>query len=95
MEAGLVVAGASPDAAVEFVHASSTGQTDPGELLHRAHHPLLWNDLRGDLMMLGEDLADEAATALLRSLSDAAATSEQPALAFDFVDRCGELLGAD
>ena len=93
MAAGLVVAGASLDAAVEFVHASSTGRTDRRELAVRSRHPLLWNDLRGDLMMLGEDLTPEAGSALLRSLSHAAATSEQPALAFDFVDRCGELLG--
>ncbi len=94
MAAGMTVAGADERAAVDFAQTSSSARASASDLRHLSRSALLWNDLRGDLMMLAEDLGPDATRALLRSLADVAATSNQPALAFDFVDHCTELLGA-
>ncbi len=94
MAAGMIVAGVDADTAADFVSSSSCSDANAAELRRLSAGAVLWNDLRGELMMLAEDLEPSATDSLLRSLSDLAAASTQPALAFDLVDHCAELLGA-
>ena len=94
MAAGMILAGADKGRAIDFVRSASSNPKDSGELSQLSQSALLWTDLRGELMMLAEDLEPDAVRPLLRSLNDLAASSDQPALAFDLVDYCSELLGA-
>lgn len=95
--AAIVVAGGRTDvsvaAAAEFVTRYTAVRFEPRQLLDDMRDPRLDVRLRGDLMLVAEDLTSSASNELVRGMVDLARSCPDPERGLEVVDECELLLG--
>ena len=80
-------------AAAEFVTRFTAVRFEPRQLLDDTRDPLLDVRLRGDLMLVAEDLNPAASRELVRGMADLARSCPDPERGLRVVDDCKLLLG--
>lgn len=81
-------------AAADFVSRYSGVEITSDQIIDDALDSGLAIRLRGDLMLLAENLTDDGARSLLAGLRELACECDAHAAALDIVARCAELLAA-
>lgn len=95
--AAIIVAGGrdqiSLTAAADFVSRCAGVEITADQLLDDVLDVRLDIRLRGDLMLLAEDLTDDGARSILGAMTRLAQACDDVGAALAVVERCGELIG--